>query len=206
LTVVNVHLSTYNRIEGGRTSPLLTSLSDSNARLFIIGNGQDEATTARFNAFEVSSSGHSIVYHTNGSGGATPNGGLPVPDVTKGVIKGATYTDNVIYAWGTVQMNPGVLPNQVTVLNDFGVAEVRKIGVGVFQVTLNPVDPYSGTAITLASAAVTANIRYEGNVLNCGTIYPSGLAAGTNQFMVRMMDSSCEPKDFDFTFHVCGRP
>ena len=62
-----------------------TSL-DRDDPILIIGNGSGPST--RSNAFEVSYNGHSIVYDQNNSG------------ATNSAIRGGTYTDNVIYAWG----------------------------------------------------------------------------------------------------------
>lgn len=72
------------------TSDFMNS-SHMNDRIFVIGNGT--ATNARHNAFEVSNNGHSIVYDQNGI--ASGVSGRPS-------IKGATYNDNIIYAWGKI--------------------------------------------------------------------------------------------------------
>lgn len=83
------------------------------APLFALGNGEgsffNRATP--HNAFEVSYNGHSVVYDINGTGqkaaAATATPG-------RAAIAGATYEDNIIYAWGEVD-------ELGQIVSDFGV-------------------------------------------------------------------------------------
>ncbi len=95
----------YNLSQGNSTSSSITG----NDRLLIIGNGADAFN--RSNAFEVSDNGHSIVYHTNGG--------------TNSAITGATYKDNIIYAWA--YYDAGVI------VSKFGVASIVAHGSVIIQ-------------------------------------------------------------------------
>jgi hypothetical protein len=91
-----------------------------NDPLFMVGNG-DILAGARSNAFEVSYNGHSTVYGVNGTGSGNA------------AIEGATYVDNIIYAWGDIAAGGGIN-------SDFGVLSVTG-GGGVYDVTINITDP-----------------------------------------------------------------
>lgn len=160
-----------------------------NDPLFMVGNGDVNALT-RSNAFEVSYNGHSVVYDFNGSGGAS---GGPTS-----AIRGATYTDNIVYAWAQVDASGDVIC-------DFGVASVTLIGPGVYEVVLNLVHPESGADIPLDCLSVTATVRGD----ECGICTVTPVAAGpptmfnVNTFSV---GGSCDPAERPFMFHVTGQP
>ncbi len=154
------------------------------APLFTVGNG---SAVTRANAFEVSYNGHSIVYDVNGSGVARPS------------MEGGTFVDNVILAWGEVTGATGA------VVSDFGVLNVIRTGVGVYQVTINPADS-RGMPITIRNAAIVVTPGFSvthactiANTTRIGT-------PGPNQFIIRTHNpSACIPVDVDFMFHVTGR-
>jgi hypothetical protein len=138
-------------------------------RLFVVGNGDN--LVSRSNAFEVSYNGHSIVAQTNGTGGAmllgsgapNSNGGPPAVGAANSAIAGATYRDNIVYAWADIEPNPGpvVLPNlendpcdqdqnQVIVHAEFGIKRVKRIARGHYQIELALEDPISRTPTLFA--------------------------------------------------------
>jgi hypothetical protein len=143
--------------------PQGTSLSNftfnPNDRILIIGNGiKMDSGITRSNAFEVMNKGTSIVYCTNGSGGATP-GGTHAPVIDSGAIYGGRYRDNTNIAWGDIQgldSTSLLLRGRDTIFSDFGVKSVTYLGVGQYLVTLNTVDSYTGGAIGLSGYSVTA--------------------------------------------------
>lgn len=150
--------------------------------LLMVGNGVAGGTPS--NAFEVSYNGHSTVFDINGSG------------TGRSAFKGATYADNVVYGWGEV--DPGV-PGLV--VSDFGVASVVSGGAGIYNVTLNYLDPYTGTA-TLNNLVVTATLTNG----YCGFISVTVPAGPGNTFVVETKDPMCNHTDMSFMFHVTGRP
>jgi hypothetical protein len=177
-----------------------------NDPLFIVGNGN---ASTRSNAFEVSNNGHSIVYDVNGNGTNTNGtGGLYRPS-----NKGATYTDNIIYAWGDVNPNlidpPPTNPNGVTVQGSFGVSSIARIAVGVYEVTLNITDPVSGISLNPSAVSITANIVLtdeEAQSPQCAFIFPSRVD-GNMRFRLRLYyQQNCTPIDLPFMFKVTGRP
>jgi hypothetical protein len=120
------------------------------------------------NAFEISWNGHSIVYHVNGTGNA----------FLGAAIRGATYTDNIIYAWGTVIAPPRTFYDTMTIssaanlwdaggsITDFGVQQVRVRRLQQcqyeYEVTLNVVSP-TGIPVSLAGrASITATALQAG--------------------------------------------
>ena len=150
--------------------------------LFMVGNG-NVSSLARSNAFEVSYNGHSTVYHLNGP--AVP------------AIRGATYTDNVNYAWGQVNANGDAEC-------DFGVASVTQIGAGQYEVVLNLTDPL-GNLMSLECYSVTATVR--GDECGFATVMPiAGSSPTTFRVFTRLADGSCEQQDLPFMFQVTGRP
>ncbi len=177
-----------------------------NTPLFMLGNGK---TGANHNAFEVSYNGHSTVTDINLTGGAS--GGTPP---FRPALKGTTYVDNIIYAWGDVNGNG-------TTNADFGVSTVAHIRVGVYIVTLNLRTPgVPPTAFNLANASITATLVDNTNFMTdptnaCGTIVVSrigGAGLGPNQFLVRTFNNSgpsapgdCTIADRAFMFKVTGR-
>lgn len=161
--------------------------------LVIVGNG-DVPLSIRSNAFEVSYNGHSTVFDENGSGGAT--GAPPY----RSAFRGATYVDNILYAWGDVPVwtTTGLIPLN----DDFGVASVARTGPGRYTVTLNYQSPY-GTGTTI-DIAVTATIN--DNSADCAIIRIFDAGGSTNTFDVLIDDLSCNGIDKAFQFHVAGRP
>ncbi len=185
------------------TSPVFPHIADDyNTPLFMLGNGKTGTT---HNAFEVSYNGHAVVSDINMTGGATPG-------MARAAIKGATYVDNIIYAWGDVA-------GSGLVNSDFGVANVTRLRAGVYRVTLN-LNTITGGAFTLANASITAtlvdNTNYNSDPPNaCGTILVSqigGAGLAANQFLVRTFNNSaptapgdCTIADRPFMFKVTGR-
>lgn len=153
--------------------------------ILIIGNGIQGRHS---NAFEVSYNGHSTVFHN--TQGKTP------------VITGSTYTDNVIYAWGSVDRNG-------TSICDFGVKTIFPLGGGVYRVVLSVVDP-DGNHITLDKcSSVTAMIHNEQPPAGgwngiCGFISTSMIS--NNEFEVYTADQHCNRTDLPFMFKVTSRP
>jgi len=194
----------YNIPRGSMASrPNATTTAASNDPVLIIGNG-DYWNSKQSNAFEVSYNGHSTVFGGNGNtigGGKTP-------------IKGATYTDNVLYSWGNVM--PGA-PTPV-VLADFGVTSVVNIVPGVYRVTIKVVDPITGDGLPLNGASVTATLIDQGPEelpMNCATIsvgqiHVTGTAPNIqNTFVVKTSligAGGCEATYLPFMFKVTGRP
>lgn len=178
--------SVPSRVVGGgnRKDPIL-----------IVGAGYDNGTSmTRFNAFEVSYNGHSTVYHTNGTGAATP------------AIRGTTYTDNTIYAWAyavPVSMGPGV--GTVSVQCDFGVMTIQYVNTGEYLVKMNlekPNDNGTFSPVQLNCGSVTANIVHEGRT--CALINTSPISASS--FRIYISSPQCVPIDLPFTFKVTARP
>lgn len=176
-----------------------------NQALFIVGNGTDD--THRTNAFEVSNNGHSSVFDVNNSGGATPIAN-PRP-----AFFGATYVDNIVYAWADVDFAGG----NITVRSNFGVQSiVRAPGIfnGVFIVTLSNQDPHNPTTNKLSAASIVASLEDNtdpaDSVGNCGYLNVSRIGIpGNNQFVVRTYDRhtlDCTASDKPFMFIVTGRP
>lgn len=191
----------YNASRGTITSrPNSAALAAIKDPLFMVGNGPSGGS--RQNAFEVSYNGHSVVYDLNGSG------------TTNAAIRGATYTDNVIYAWGTATPTPGT----VTVNCDFGVLNIMWMGIGHYKVTINPVNP-DGTPMILSCGSVTATLATQNR--ECAFINATPL--NNNQFDVfisapgiskiygpggTLMDvfPTCGEIDLPFAFKVTARP
>jgi len=180
----------YNRPQGSSSSYSSMTVGD---RLLIIGNGNP---TTQTNAFEVSNNGHSIVYHTNGTG------------AVNGAIIGARYEDNTIYAWGDISAGGGIN-------YDFGVGSVSvDSAVGnpscptdwTYTIHLNLVDPYTGNPRTLAGGAVTATLE-SANCEPADIITASPIHS--NYFTVKILETGscgCHGVQQPFMFHVCGRP
>lgn len=155
-----------------------------NEPIVIVGNGIDGIIPS--NAFEVSYNGHSTVFHN--TGGATP------------VIQGSTYTDNVIYAWGSVDDGGGRIC-------DFGVSDVEHLGPGWYQITMDIIDA-DGNQVLINCGSVTATIISDQGPGNpqfvCNNIKTSQIQ--NNVFDVYISNRSCTPTDDYFTFKVTGRP
>lgn len=156
-----------------------------NDPLFMVGNG-DVGASVRSNAFEVSYNGHSTVYHSNGMGAAAP------------AIRGATYTDNVIYAWGLID-------GDGTVVCDFGVLSVNHSGPGTYEIEINLTDP-EGNQIPMDCMAITATVK--GDQCGLATASPNGGGppASFTVFTHQLGGGNCEFEDMPFMFHLTGRP
>lgn len=119
--------------------------------VFVIGNGTSTSLANRSNAFEVSRNGHSIVYHSNGSGGATTGPG-------NATIGGATYEDNIIYAWAIIPTEPvWAVSRTIIPINDFGILNITENPAGTFTFTMNATNP-DGTPKTFTNCAVVATL------------------------------------------------
>ena len=170
--------------------PSAATVAASNDPLFMVGNGDYTAVT-RSNAFEVSYNGHSTVYGTNGSGTVNPS------------ITGATYTDNVIYAWGDISAAGGIN-------SDFGVGGVTYVGPGIYDIRINITDPL-GNPVTLMQGSVTATLQEDaGGTEGCGMITTTPIGAvAPNTFRIRTYnlagDIGCLAADRAFMFKVTGR-
>ena len=168
-----------------------TTLTDD--PLFMVGNGT--FPLARSNAFEVSYNGHSVVYDVNGTGAIRP------------AIKGATYTDNVIYGWAEVDADGGLI------CDDFGILEIGHPSTGVYRITLNISDPDGITGRTISCGAVVATVgtgMEPGSEpeAECPHIRTSTIV--NNVFEVYITETSAEGGecgwvDRPFKFHVTGR-
>ena len=186
--------------------PVPAALTDD--PLFMVGNGDyNGGTLIRSNAFEVSYNGHSVVYDLNGSGGATV---FPAPG--RSAIRGATYIDNIIYAWADVPDGAGVpVGNTFPPNDDFGVAAVIKAGVGVYDVRINVTDPVTGAVVILNNASITATIVDDfAGTTGCAVITTTQIGVpGPNTFRIRTYNlggGSCTADDLPFMFKVTGRP
>jgi hypothetical protein len=121
------------------------------APLVAIGNGNG-ITGVRHNAFEVSYNGHSVVTDINGPGFAA---GRPA-------IQGATYDDNIVYAWGNIDAAGGIT-------SEFGVHEVKLVTIPtlpprfkylvVLDQILNDGAPGPGTQRVFTDGSVTATLE-----------------------------------------------
>ncbi len=178
-------------------NPNVTQTNTYNEPLFILGNGK---LTLKRNAFEVSFNGHSIVHDRNGTGSSVVGG--------RASIIGATYRDNVIYAWGDVQAMhieySGPFPVKLIVNCDFGVDSVMQTAVGTYTVYLNVDDAWGANASLSCGAITTSPV---GPV--CGLTSSPGRLYGTNnqQFDVKTCYApNSTVQNNDFMFHVTARP
>ena len=177
-----------------------------NDPLLIVGNGNGIRMS---NAFEVSYNGHSIVYDKNGSG---MGGG-------RAAVRGATYMDNTIYAWGDIN-------DDGSAVCDFGVQSVQHLGIGWYRITLN-LAYHDGTPMTLDCASITVTQRTDHlppalpvdppPMGLCSNVTTSRFDPATNTFDVYItaiglvgaggnFSMVCNSIDRDFMFKVTGRP
>ncbi len=186
----------YNSAQGNSTS----SSIDGNDRVLIIGNGPD--AFHRKNAFEVTDSGHSIVYHTHNAGNAQT---------------GATYQDNIIYGWGYWE-NPG--GGGVGLKGSFGVS-VTNPSPGVYNVTLNLVKP-DGTPTCLNNKEAAVIVTpYEHSCYNTSVSGLTNNGGTTTTFTITISYQTinppsppghndywlgCNTDNSDFMFIITGRP
>lgn len=193
-TVVGV----FNRAVGSATASDFNTqpiaLPKGDEPLFIVGNGK---SGSRSNAAEISNNGHLTVYDVNGSGGATIPG--------RPMLKGSTYKDNVIYAWGHVNYQ-AAFP-QYIVVSDFATAAVAHVpNTGDYVITLNITDPVTNLAYNLVDAAVTATlVDNESNEQTLCSFINVTRVVG-NVFTVKIRyGTDCSRIDRSFMFHVTGR-
>ncbi len=165
-----------------------------NAPLFMVGNGVPNLVgtgVTRSNAFEVSYNGHSVVYDVNGTTNvAAFNRRVP--------FSGATYVDNILYAWGEVDAAGNVNA-------DFGVASVIHAGPGTYIVRIDLQSP-AGASILLNSASITATVVDKGEDPEATCRLISSTKISGNQFTIRIKDLTCKLVDTPFMFKVSGRP
>lgn len=166
-------------------------LTNVNEKIFIVGNGINNSN--RSNAFAVSYNGHSIVYGNNGGGSPS--------------VRGATFQDNVVYAWGEIEPPatpwPGV-PTPITPTADFGIANVMWMSPGVYEVILNVDDP-DGNSITLGSICPVVTIRGD-RVCRFVSCIPTGLPNRFQVAITQFTSGTCSPSDASFYVQVTGRP
>ncbi len=208
-------LGFYNIPQG---TSLNQYFNNPNDRILIVGSGKDTMigaldTILRRNAFEVSNSGHSIVYHTNGTGGATPPPPGPPPPPPSGAIYGAHYQDNTCYAWGDAKGIFTSLPCHGTmqVNSDFGVDSVSYVCKGQYAVYLNTVDPYTGSrvnfahgfSVTATSVVIAAGI--PNTILQVTPLGAIGLPANAFMIYLGSVTAGVGAVDGEVMFHVFGR-
>ncbi len=189
--IAQVVVGSYNIPEYSRSS--------SDNGIFIVGSGTD--TVHRANAFEVSYNGHATVFQTLGTG-AVPSGAA---------VYGATYVDNEIRAWATVNVAPGTWFTTVTA--DFGVLWVTRVGAGQYRVKLNIKDPMTGVKDTLLgglSVVVTPVVGVGAPICRIPVVTPLGVGTppDAEAFDIYILDPhspDCGQADCSFSFHVCGR-
>ncbi len=167
-----------------------------NDPIFMVGNG---FAPGRSNAFEVSYNGHSTVYHTNGQG--TP------------AIIGATYTDNITYAWGDIGWNGATIVRN----SDFGVLSITRQGAGWYRVKMTlttPTDVPTNLNAASVTASISTNAAPGGMFAKCRYITVSRINAA-NEFDVFITEQrinagtmmlDCVNVDDSFMFKVTGRP
>lgn len=176
-------LGRYNTSKGASTAGTINPTDP----LLLVGNGT--STSARSNAFYVTNNGYSVVTNVNGPFTAD--------------VAGGTYRDNTVNAWGTVAGTGYVIMGTST-SQMHGVQSVLRTAVGTYRIILNTVDA-SGTLVGYDGAAITATIvNTNPNIGECLLISVSQIQGAT--FYVTIKNTSCQPADQDFSFHVVGRP
>ena len=189
-------LGAYNIAQGTSTKGTMHPQDG----LFIIGNG-DAFTHS--NAFQVLNNGTSVVYNTNGS--------------SNDAITGATYKDNIIYAWGYWE-NGHV--GGAALVGSFGTS-VTQVGAGVYNVTLNLIKPdgITHTCLNNTEAAVIVT-PYNQTCYNASVSSLSNNGSTTTTFTITITQPTVNPPgvghpDYwlgcndvvsDFMFIVVGRP
>ncbi len=138
------------------TPSALSSAYD--APLLAIGNGQGSFfnRVAPHNAFEVSFNGHSVVYDINGTGQRDMNA---LATQGRPAIAGATYEDNIVYAWGDIEWDGSII-------SDFGVYRTQVIACQCpcpnqyYLIVLNQVHPDNkNLQRVFTDGSVTATLR-----------------------------------------------
>jgi hypothetical protein len=214
----------------------LNALSDCyNAPLFMVGNGSGTFfnRTAPHNAFEVSYNGHSVVADINGTGQPHDQAINPNTPDGRAAIEGATYDDNIVYAWGSIASDG-------TVNSDFGLLSSKLfacaciISANKYLIVLNQVLPdNTNTQRVFTDGSVTATLQTmiqdpeqminsaSSTIRDCRTITCSQLFAhvvgGVTHTAFLVFISSpgitddfppqekCGSSGSGFSFKVCGR-
>jgi hypothetical protein len=170
--------------------------------LAIFGNGTGGDVTHRSDAVEISIDGHIIAHDRLGNVGT-------IAGVARSAVFGATYSDNIIDAWGDISMAGVANAN-------FGIDPGTPIGhvplSGVYVITLALTNPTVG-AKTLTSASITVTVQdntpSNTSSASCGYATVSQIGVGgANKFIVRTYSgtgSSCNAQDLPFFFKVSGR-
>ena len=202
----------YNNIQSG-TFTQGTPHATSDLPLFIVGNGDGNGPTPRSDAFEVSYDGHTAVTQT-----LADNNGPPF----KQPIQGATYTDNVVYAWGDVMAGlPGPGPISVRPSLAGSASGTQSFGLDIGAST-NPaaglyvlvfdIRDASGTLLTLDGAAITVTpVDDQQATVACAVpkVHPLAASPGhSGQIQVDMvtMGTDCSAyENHSFMFHLTGR-
>lgn len=184
----------YNTAQG--SAKFDTIIGDD--RLLILGNGS--SSDHRSNAFEVSNNGHSIVYHTNDSG------------FNHKAIEGATYKDNIIYAWGNVEVDGGA--GKCNMIDRFGDVTATYNGVGDYTIVVRIVKPDGGMTY-LESGAIAITTRNKSCVFpisgvythdSVSTSFPVNISQHTLGVQGGISTIQCQNTDSDFYFIITGRP
>ena len=204
-TVIGFH----NKPQGTSTGAASPYTRNPNDRVFIIGNGTGPSISSitDSNAFEVTIGGSSIVYNTNGSGGASTT---PPHLPGNGAVYGARSRDNTCYAWGDVK-GIGGTGDTCHVNSDFGVDSIVYKAKGDYRVYLHTVDPYLGTQVNFSdgfSVTATSVVLLGGIVNNVVTVTPINSGGiGSNAFEIYLVTPSSIPSliDGEVMFQVFGR-
>jgi hypothetical protein len=163
---------------------------------------------------------HSIVTDINGTS-------VNITPFSRPTIQGATYDDNIIYAWGDITDQGGIT-------SDFGVHSVQLIqsfvpppGRFKYLVILNHVlNDGTGTQRVFTDGSVTATLEapvpidtftmdndffYDCSSISCTKLFPVKVGPVFHTaFIVYISDrgptgSDCKTKRHSFMFKVCGR-
>ncbi len=186
-------------------------------KIFVIGNGERDQA-GRSNAFSVSYDGHSVVSHVNGSG----------QKPAQGAIRGATYVDNIVYAWGDIPqkftMTESVPASYTFVTSDsaddFGVKSVtikNAAGVISYEIVLNVTDDYCNNTLALdhasgGASSITVTPTEFTSPGDCPVAVPMVSrmkpkdASHSGPWFVVKLYENCQSRPDPFMFKVCGRP
>jgi hypothetical protein len=193
------------------------------AALFVVGRGfRDDL---RLNAFEVTQKGFSTVLGVNGNSTAVPFGNPGRTNLTdQRPLMGATYRDNIIYAWGDIEEADTTLvnPGGISVKSEFGVFAAERLRTGTYKIWLHPVEPHSNFDIPYTIEQASITVTPVDDVTGDGQVSSQFLFATTSPikedtdnnrpyFIVRTFRTcsptgpSCQPYNARFMFKVTGR-
>lgn len=189
----------YNQPKGSVAwRPTWATIQTIDEPIFIVGNGSVNSGV-KHNGFEVSYNGHSVVYDVNhpSIGGRKP-------------IGGATYQDNILYAWGYIGSGGAVMNGGQA---EFGITAVTPLApAGIYKIEVRVVDD-GGNPRDLSNASVTATIVDEnyGTDFLCAGITTSPVTYNpttqNNEFIVKTgSTTSCTVMPYPFMFKMTGRP